>query len=201
MFVAPVLMLLFAHIAGASVITLDGIISQSTQDTGTPAGANASLNNIADGDTFHIALTFSDPITSPGTFALTSILFTDSTNAASESGFISGTVVVSQAGSLSQFAVVGCLIDIPSCFTGNQLALDFQLPTAQLSGSAVAVQSIPGLLPIDLLEDGGVTDIQGSLNSFAYSGSVGTSTPEPSSAALALLGIGAGLAVRRRLAQ
>jgi hypothetical protein len=52
------------------------------------------------------------------------------------------------------------------------LALDFQIPQALLSGTGVSVQSIPPLLPSDLLEDGGSTDIQGALSTYDFTGSV-----------------------------
>jgi hypothetical protein len=194
---AIAVLLLCAPRAGAGTITLGGVISQSTQDTGTPAVGNTSLNNILDGDAFSVVLNFTDPITSPGTFT-TSVLFTDASATATESGFISGTMVITPSGALSQFAIVGCLIDASSCGTGNQLALDFQIPTTLLSQTGVSVQSIPALLPADLLEDGGSTDIQGGLSTYAYTGSVGTATPEPSTAALTLLGIATGLVARRR---
>lgn len=169
--------------ARANSIVLSGVITQSTQDTGTAAVANPSLNNIMDGDAFSVTLNFTNSIASPGTFPLTSILFTDPSAGASESSFISGAMVLAPSGLMTQFAVLGCLIDTASCFSGNQLALDFQIPTALLSGTGVSAQSIPSLLPADLLEDGGSTDIQGIFTTYTYTGVVQTTAPEPSTAA------------------
>jgi hypothetical protein len=191
-------LILFAARAGAGTITLGGTINQSTQDTGTPATANTSLNGIVDGDAFQITLTFTDPITSSGTFPLTGVAFSDPTAAASESGFISGTMVIGPSGIYSQFSVLGCLIDTSTCLLGNQLALNFQIATASFFQSGVPVQPIPALLPVDLLEDGGSTDIQGTLSTYSYSGPAGTTTPEPSSGMLTLLGFAGWLTAKKR---
>jgi hypothetical protein len=184
--------LLASSAARAGTITLGGIITQDTQDMGSPAVANLSLNNILDGDNFTIVLNFAGGIASPGSFATTSLVFNDAAASATESSFISGQISVFSSGTI-QLSVLGCLIDSASCLTGNQLALEFQIPTSSLTSTGVTAQAIPSLLPMDLLEDGGSTDIQGTLTTYSYSGPKSGATPEPAS--FGLLGIGLAMAI------
>jgi hypothetical protein len=178
--------------AWAGTITLGGTITQDTQDVGSPAVANPSLNNILDGDSFTIVLDFAGAIAAPGSFSTTSLVFDDAAASATESSFISGQISVF-SGSTIQFSVLGCLIDSTSCLSGNQLALEFQIPASSLTSTGVSAEPIPSLLPMDLLEDGGSTDIQGDLTSYSYSGPITTATPEPASFGLA--GIGLAMAI------
>lgn len=175
--------------ADANSVLLVGIITQSVQEGGAPAVANPSLNNVADGDQFAVTFDFMAPISSPGSFDLGSLTFTDLSAGVSESGFISGSMTLTQSGASTQFDVLGCLISASSCSTGNQLTLDFQMPTSQIAQSGVEVQPVPSLLMADLLEDNGATDIHGLLETYSYTGPAGPAqTPEPSTAALILLG-------------
>jgi len=162
----------------ATTITIQGTINQSTADSGTPAVNNPSLNNIADGDAYTVTLTFSGPVTAPGTFALTSVLFSDPTAPASESAFISGSMTITQSAGNDQFSVLGCLIDASSCLLGNELDLNFMIPDPQLLQTGVSAQPIPALLPLDLLEDDGNTDIHGTVSSYSYAAD--SAVPEPS---------------------
>ncbi len=186
--------LAFCGLAQGGSIILTGSITQSTADTGVPATQNLSLNNIADGDAYTAQLSFNAGINMPGTFSLTSLSFIDSTAGATETAFISGSLTITQVGAIDQFDVLGCLAD---CALGNQFALEFSIPALQLN-SSVAASAIPALLPMDLLEDDGSTDIQGSVQQFTYQGPV-SAKPEPGVLCLvgvSLLTIGA---VRRKL--
>jgi hypothetical protein len=178
----------------AGAIALGGFITQSTQDSGVPAAANPGLNNIVDGDAYSVVLNFTGGIASPGTYALTSVLFTDGT--ASENAFISGSLTITQAAGVERFSVLGCLIDASTCLLGNELDLNFQIPAAQLNQTGVAAQPIPGLLPLDLLEDGGSTDIQGSVTSYSYAAA--SQVPEPSTMGLIGASILALIAIRNK---
>ncbi len=188
--------LLASGVAQGTMITLGGTVTQSPQDGGATAVANPALNNVVDADAFTIQLSFAGPIGGPGAIPLTSVSFVDTTVSAYELGFISGTAVITTAGSMSQFAVVGCLISASSCLTGNQLALNFQVPTSSLTGSNISAQPIPALLAVDLLEDDGATEIQGTLSNYSYTGT--TSTPEPSTLTMIAIGAGCLLLSRRR---
>lgn len=171
-----------------STIAVTGVITQSTADTAIPAVGNPSLNNIADGDTYVVTMSFNGQILSPGSYNLTSTQFTDTSKVAAENGFVSGALVVSQSGGADQLSVLACLSD---CSLGNQLALEFSIPASQI-GSGGAASSIPGLLPMDLLEDDGSTDIQGNVLSYSQKVSR-TGAPEPASlvlVALSLIAIG-----------
>jgi hypothetical protein len=191
-FAAACVCLLASSAARAGTITLGGTITQDTQDVGSPAVANPSLNNIMDGDNFTVILNFAGGIASPGNFSTTSLVFSDAAAAATESSFISGQISVFSASTI-QFSVLGCLIDSASCLSGNQLALEFQISTSSLTSTGVSAQAIPSLLPMDLLEDGGSTDIQGTLTDYSYSGPISTVTPEPAS--FGLVGIGLTMAI------
>ena len=183
--------------AHAASITLSGTISQNTQDVGVPALANPSLNSIVDGDPFTVMLNFASSLASSANFATTSLLFSDASAGASESGFLSGQVTVSPSGGFAEFSVLGCLA---SCLTGNQLALEFQIPAGSLTSALANVQPIPALLPMDLLEDDGSTDIQGALSTYSYSG-LAVSTPEPSTVGLVAVGSACLFLTRRNQVQ
>lgn len=171
--------------ARADTIYLDGAVTQDLNDSGETAVNNPSLNNILDGDLFTITLTFNGAATVPGSINLVSVLFEDNSQPASEGGFISGTMVIAADSGNDDFEVLGCLLDPVSCTQGNELDLNFQIPAAGLNEFGVTPQIIPGLTPpVDLLEDYGSTEIQGSVTSYSYVPDA--AAPEPAS--LVLLG-------------
>jgi hypothetical protein len=178
--------IVFAMSAYADSITVNGTITQDLVDSGATAVANQSLNQIRDGDGYNVVMSFSGVISSPGSYTLSSILFSDPAAGASESAFISGDMTIALASPMDQFSVLGCLVDAISCFQGNQLALNFQVPAVQLNQTGVTATFVPSLLPLDLLEDGGNSEIQGSINGYSYTGAT-SSTPEPST--LGLIGV------------
>jgi len=63
------------------------------------------------------------------------------------------------------------------------------IPAASLNNQNVAALGIPNLLPFDLLEDDGVTDIQGSITSYSYMST--SPVPEPASCVFAAFGFAA----------
>jgi PEP-CTERM motif len=162
-----------------TTITVTGAITQSTSDGTGPAVNNPSLNNIADGDPYSLSLNFAGAITAPGTYDLTggSLVFSDPTAPASESSFTSISLTVTAVGSSDDLSLFGCLSTGSGCLLGNSLSLNFAIPSADLNSPSAAAVAISGLSPpLDLLEDDGTTDIQGSVASYSY-----TTTPEPAS--------------------
>jgi hypothetical protein len=181
----------FANLACADAITFSGIITQSTSDGTGPAMNNPSLNNIADGDSFAVTLAFTGSITGPGTSGLpgATLVFVDSTASVSETALGgSKSVSVASDGGSYDLSVFGCLsTGSDGCLGGNYLSANFQIPMSALNSANVTAQLVPNLYPaLDLLEDDGTTDIQGSINSYSY-----TQAPEPSSAALLFFGAAA----------
>ena len=168
----------------ADTLFIGGTINQATQDGTGPAGNNPSLNSILDGALYSVELSFAGSIASPGTYDLSgsNLLFT--ANAASESSFDSVSLTVAQTGTSDQLTLFACLTTGSGCNQGNELDLSLMIPAASLNSQNVVAQAIPNLPPLDLLEDDGVTDIQGSVTSYSYS-----QTPEPAVTAL----VGAGL--------
>jgi hypothetical protein len=187
----------------ADVITFDGLITQSTSDGTGPAANNISLNNIHDGDAYSVTMDYAGSITSAGLYPLSllTMSFNDDSVSASETAFNSASVTVSTDGSLFDISILGCLSTGSSCALGNQLDANFSIPMAGLNAHGVSATAIPGLAPsMDLLEDDGGTDIQGSITGYDYSGSVAT-TPEPSELALlsaAMTGLGCFQLLRRK---
>jgi hypothetical protein len=178
---------IFASAASAqTTITVTGAITQSTSDGTGPAVNNPSLNFIADGDPYTLSLVFTGSITGPGTYNLTggSLVFSDPAAPASESSFISISLTVSAAGSFDDLSLFGCLSTGSGCLLGNSLSLNFAIPSADLNSPSAPASAIFALSPpLDLLEDDGSTDIQGSVTSYSYTTAVST-TPEPTSIAL-----------------
>ena len=171
----------FASRASADQIVFGGLITQSTQDGTGPAVNNPALNHILDGDVYDVTLGFAGSITSPGTYTLTgaTLLFSDLSAPATEGSFSSASLSVVTDGGFYDLSLLGCLSTGSGCLLGNELAANFQIPMAGLNSTNVAAHAIPGLSPsLDLLEDDGVTDIQGSVTKYSYSGA--TATPEPS---------------------
>ena len=170
-----------AGVAAADTISFSGVINQSTLDGTGPAINNPDLNNIQDGDAFAVTLNFLGSITAAGTYPLASfsLLFHDSTASVDESSFDSVSVSVLTDGSFFDISMFGCLTTGSGCLVGNSLSAIFQIPAAGLNSQNVSAQPIFGLLPLDLLEDDGITDIHGTVNTYSYTGAVGA-VPEPS---------------------
>ncbi len=167
-----------AGTAAADQIVFSGAISQSLADSGQQPTNNPDLINIADGDAFTVTFDFPGSITGPGlfqpaTFSL-QFLVASSPNPTLESNFVSASLsVLTDASDSTAFdiSMLGCLA---GCLSGNSLSANFLIPAAGLNSQNVAAQIIPGLFPqLDLLEDGGNTDIQGSVSKYSY-------VPEPS---------------------
>jgi hypothetical protein len=101
---------------------------------------------------------------------------------------------------MDEFSLLGCLSTGSGCLLGNQLDLNFMIPSSSLNLGSVVASAVPLLTPLDLLEDDGTTDIQGSVTSYSYSPPSTAPVPEPST----LIMLGGGLAMltvlRRRLA-
>ncbi len=192
---AALAVLSFGGAADGATITLSGTITQSTADTSVPAVQNATLNSIADGDVYTALLSFGAAVEAPGMYNLIGLSFTDAMTGAAESAFLSGSLTMAQTGGSDEFSVLGCLAD---CALGNEIELEFTLPAAELNSNGAATE-IPGLPPLDLLEDGGSTDIQGTVQSYSYQGST-SGIPEPGALCLAGISLVAFGAARRKLA-
>ncbi len=166
----------------ADEITLKGTITQSTGDGTGPAVNNPSLNGIADGDAFSVTLDFAGSITAAGNYPLAgaTLGFFDAGASASETSFDTVSLSVVPDGALFEISLLGCLTTGTGCSMGNQLAILFAIPVADLNAQNVSAQTIPGQLPLDLLEDDGVTDIHGSVSTYSYTGSGAGVVPEPS---------------------
>jgi hypothetical protein len=164
----------------ADTLVIGGAITQSTQDGTGPAVNNPSLNGIQDGDSFNIQLDFAESITSPGTFDLTgaSVLFSVASAKAAEDAFNFLSMTVAPSGAFDRIGILGCLTTGSGCGQGNELDLSFAIPAANLNQQNVAAQGIPALLPLDLLEDDGLTDIHGVVTNYSYTPA--SPVPEPS---------------------
>lgn len=175
----------FASVASAqATITVGGTIYQPNANP--PAMNNPSLDNVLAGDVYSVTLNSTGSITAPGTYtSFSGADFSDFTHSADENQFISVSLTISPpSGGMDEFSVLGCLsTGIYGCSGGNQLDLNFMIPAGSLNAVNVTAQSVPLLTPLDLLEDDGTTDIQGSVTSYSYSSAVST-TPEPTSIAL-----------------
>jgi hypothetical protein len=188
--------LAFANHGIAGAINFSGLITQSTSDGTGPAANNPSLNSIADMDNFLVTLTFAGSITAPGTYSLpgATLTFLDTSASVSETSFSSESFSVVSDGGFFDLSLQGCLSTGSGCLVGNSLSANFQIPSAGLNSANVMAQMVPNLFPpLDLLEDDGVTDIQGSINSYSYSGA-----PEPTTITAMTLGLIAMLSIKQQ---
>lgn len=177
----------------ADTLTIGGTINQSIEDGTGPAVNNADLNKILDGDSYIFSLIFAGSITSPGTYDITGsdVLFSVPGRGVVEDSFNSVSLTIAQFGNFAQFSVLACLTTGSACNQGNELALNFMIPFANLNDQNITGQGVPNLLPLDLLEDDGVTDIHGLVTEYSYTG-----VPEPS--AIVFVGSGLILVVLKR---
>lgn len=190
-FLAVLTVCSLASVAAAGAITFGGQITQSTQDGTGPAGNNIALNNIQDLQTFLVTLVFPGSITAPGTYAGTSLTFSDPAAPASETSFGSSSLTITANGGFDDFSLLGCLTTGSGCLVGNQLDASFRISAAMFNSLAVTATGLDLPHPLDLLEDDGTTDIQGTITT--YSNSSAAAVPEASS--LSLFGGGLGLLI------
>ena len=184
---AVVLVMLISIGAYADTITLSGTIYQSTSDGTGPASNNPDLNNIQDGDAFTFTMDFAS-VSGVGTYAIAGASFHDTTAGVNEPSFdgANSSFTVASDGT---FSILACLTTGSGCVFGNQAAFNFQIPFSLLLAQNVAASSVPSLTPLDLLEDDGVTDIQGTVNGYSYQAATPVGqVPEP--ATLVLVGAG-----------
>lgn len=180
-------------VALADTITFGGSI---TQPNANPPAGNASLDLINLNDLYSVTLDFAAPIAGTGTYTnFTGVAFNDLTVAASETAFDLSNVSLSIAAdsntSYYDFSLLACLTTGSGCYTGNQLAANFKILAADLNAASAVAQSIPSLTPLDLLEDGGLTDIQGTVTSYSYTAADSNNVPEPAWSFPILLGFAA----------
>jgi hypothetical protein len=176
--------------ARADQVSVSGSITQSTSDGTGPAVNNPGLNGVALGDSFALTLDFVGSISAAGTYNLTggTLLLSDPAAPASEDSFEAISLTVSANGASDDISLFGCLTTGDGCLVGNSLSLNFAIPSAGLNLTNAWATIIPGLYPpLDLLEDDGITDIQGNVTSYSYTGN---SKPVPEPASFSLLGCG-----------
>ena len=198
--IATLFALVLSSQAIADTITFGGIVAAAPGGTG-PAVNNPSLNNIQDDDSYLVTLTFTGSITAPGTYPLpgASLAFSDLDESASESSFSSVSLSVLTDGTFYDLSLLGCLSTGSGCLVGNYLSANFQIPSSSLNSAGVTAQSVPFIYPpLDLLEDDGMTEVQGSIESYSYTGSV-SPVPEPSETIPSIIGLTALWIMRRRL--
>ena len=196
----------FAQVAAANVIAFSGSITQSTSDGTGPAVNNPALNLIADGDPFTVTLNFAGSISSPGTYPLTlmgaGMIFQDPTVQAIENAFVSASLTVSPDVNPLYYdiSLTGCLSTGSGCAFGDQLDASFAILAADLNSQNAAATGLDPPHPLDLLEDDGTTDIQGSITSYTYIPEV-PEVPEPSYMVLSGCALAAGfvLAIREQI--
>lgn len=168
--------------AVGGTIALTGALTQSTPDGTGPAANNLALNNIVDGQLYTIILALPDTVSGPGSYAVTP-LFSVPDAPASESAFAASTLTVAADGDSYDFSLLACLTTGSGCAFGDELTANFQVAAASLNGQNVAAIGLDQPHPMDLLEDDGTTDIQGSITQYS-------SIPEPSFTWLSLLASG-----------
>jgi hypothetical protein len=173
----------------AGTITIEGLIKQSIADGTGPASNNFALNSIADLSPYILTLSFAGSIAAPGTFHPDSLSFDVASAPADESAFSSITLTVTLNAGFDEFSLLGCLTSGSACDQGNYLTANFKVPTASLLLQNVVTTELDQPHPMDLLEDDGITDIQGSITRYSNTGSA----PVPEPAAAGLIGAALGL--------
>lgn len=188
--------------AAADQITFSGVISQSTQNGTGPAVNNPSLNLILTGDAYSVTINFPGVITAPSPVPLdltgSMVTFVDTTVSVTESSFGLISLSVLANGANIDFSLLACLTTGSDCGVGNFLSANWRIPTADLNSTVpVIAVGLDQLHPLDLLEDDGITDIQGTIDSYSYQ--FANPIPEPSSLVLTGLAMLAGLGLRQSI--
>lgn len=190
----------------ADTITVSGAITQSTADGTGPAANNTSLNSINDSDSYSVSLNFVGSISTPGTYNQASkltgatLVFSDPTAPSTETAFdnANSTLKITQSAGVDTFNWLGCLTTgVFGCTGGNQLDLIFTIPAAGLNSQNVPAGAVFGQKPFELLEDDGVTDIQGTVTTYSYTPTA-SAAPEPGTFTLLASGLASLAALRRR---
>jgi len=176
----------FVCAAFADSITIAGGITQSVQDGTGPAVNNTSLNNIDDLQAYTLTLVFPGSIAAPGMYNLTgsSLTFSVPAAPASETIFSTISVTITQNAGFDEFSLLACLAN-GGCLAGNQLTANFKILATGLNSQNVPAIGLDQPHPMDLLEDDGTTDIQGSITTFN-----GSATAVPETSSLVLVGFG-----------
>jgi hypothetical protein len=179
---------LLAGLAVCSLAFADGVTfsGEIIQPAANPAVNNSDLNKIQLGDLYGVTLAFKGSINVPGTYSTTastltgaSLMFSDLTNPANETSFGDISLTITANGAFDDISLLGCLTTGSGCGVGNQLDANFEILAASLNSQSVPAVGLDQPHPLDLLEDDGSTDIQGTITSYSY-----TSVPEPSSPGL-----------------
>jgi hypothetical protein len=172
---------LVGQASAGSILTFGGFITQSTADGTGPAVNNTGLNHILDGDAFTVKLISpSVSLAALTTYDLTgdSLTFSDPVAPASETSFDAISLTISADGIFDDFSLLGCLTTGSGCAFGNQLDANFKILATDLTSAGAGAIGLDQPHPLDLLEDDGITDIQGSISSYSNS-----TVPEPDLAA------------------
>ena len=185
----------------ADVITINGVITQAVSDGTGPAVNNPALNNIIDGDAFTVTLAFPGSIAgvslTPYNLSGGTLHFLDTTQGVGETNFALISLSITTGGAnLDNFSLLGCLAgtDCGSDF----LTANFQIQDSAIHDQNVAVTPLDQPHPLDLLEDGGLTDIHGVPTIYSYTSTSTAPVPEPSTMLLLGSALAAVGAVHRR---
>jgi hypothetical protein len=168
-----------ANAAAASTITFSGLITQSTQDGTGPAVNNPALNAIHDLQSYTVTLVFPGTINMPGIYAGSIMTLSVPLAPASEMLFNSISLTITANAGFDEFSLYACLTTGSGCAGGNQLTANFKILAAGLNSQNVAATGLDPPHPLDLLEDDGTTDIQGTITTYSNTGAAST-VPEPS---------------------
>jgi len=174
----------------ADSVFWSGSISQSPSDASQTAVNNPTLNSIFDFQAFSVTLDFNGSILAPGTYKNligATLTFTDGSAGAIETAFDTIFLTITANGGLDDFSLLGCLTTGSfGCFGGNQLDANFEIPAAGLNSQGVTATGLDQPHPLDLLEDDGATEVQGTITGYSYTAAA--PVPEPSSLGLSSLG-------------
>jgi hypothetical protein len=181
--------------ARADTMTWGGTVDVAQFLEGT-AVQNPSLNGVRDGDPYTATLTFNGSISGPGNYDLTgaTLLFSDPTAGATESSFVSENLSVTQDGSSYDLLLFACLSYGVCEYSGaltDILYSYFSIPASAINSTNVTAAPLPLFTPFVLGEDGGETEVFGSVTNYSYSNGPLSSVPEPSETIPLIVGLAA----------